>query len=357
MGGVGLEGDLSGSVPMIPLTPIALIALLACAHLPPSAPLEPVVITGSAASADVSGLTNREIVERAIERRLRGDTEGAIARLNLVLEQTPPSPETADALYQLGLCHEREERFAEALASYDRLVTEWPEAAAAKDGWFRRALCLEYLDRHREARRSLARIEAAGGFDLHDRLTLDLQRSISMVRSGRLRQGLRLMDSAMAAAEGTDMVTYLRAKAHTTRARVLLEDAGSQGMSGSQRRQERALKERAALLAAAEQQVAAAAYLQEPEWILEGLLLLGQAYQALHQDLLSSSPPRGLSQEGVELYREELTERSRVLLVKAWNHFDTGVAKAGEWRYVGRPLPELIAARDAIDLGAHASSP
>jgi tetratricopeptide (TPR) repeat protein len=338
------------------MTSLVFLALLACAHVPQT-PHEPVVITGSATLNDVSGLTNREIIERAIERRHRGDTQGAIARLRLVLDQSPPAPEQPDALYQLGLCHERDERFEEALAAYERLVTEWPEASVSKDGWFRRALCLEYLDRHREARRSLARVEAAEGFDLHDRLTLDLQRGISLVRSGRLRKGLALMDDALAAAEGSDMVTYLRAKAHITRARVLLEEATALDMTGSQRRQERALTQRAALLAAAEQQVAAAAYLQEPEWILEGLLLLGRGYQALYDDLLASAPPRGLGEDGVRLYREEVAERSHVLLVKAWNHYDTGVAKAGEWRYVGRPLPALIAARDAIDLGSHASAP
>ena len=246
------------------MTSLALLLVLACTHHSPPVSLDPVVITGSAELLDVMGLGNAEIIEAAADRRLRGDTDGAMARLRIVIEQDPPVAEQADALYQLGLCHEREERFDEALAAYERLVDSWPEAEAAQDGWFRRALCLEYLDRHREARRSLARIETTRGLDLHDRLTLDLQRGISLVRSGRTRAGLALIDGAARAAEGTDLVTYLRGKAHVTRARVLLEAAAALELSGSQARQERALEERASLLAAAEQQVAAAAYLGEP---------------------------------------------------------------------------------------------
>ncbi len=334
------------------MTPFVLLFVLACAHRPVPISLDPVVITGSPELLDVVGLSNAEIIEAAVDRRLRGDTQGAITRLQLVVGQQPEAAEQADALYQLGLCHERDERFDDALAAYDRLVHAWPDAAVAQDGWFRRALCLEYLDQHREARRSLAHVQTAEGLDLHDRLTLDLQRGITLVRSGRSRAGLQLIESATAAAEGTDLVTYLRGKAHVTRARVLLDAARGLALTGSQKKQERTLKQRASYLAAAEKEVAAAAYLAEPEWILEGLLLLGQAYLDLHQALMSSTPPRKLSDEGKAVYREEVSRYSQVLQIKAWNHFDAGVSKAGEWRYIGRPLPDLVAARDAIDLGA-----
>jgi len=341
------------------MTLLVFVLFLACAHRPAPVSLEPVVITGSAQLVDVMGSTYTEIIEVAIDRRLRGDTEGAIARLQLIIQQHPPVVEQAQALYQLGLCHERSERFSEALAAYDQLVDTWPDSAVAQDGWFRRALCLEYLDRHREARRSLVRVQTADGLNLHDRLTLDLQRGITLVRSGKIRAGLRLIDNATAAAEGTELVTYLRGKAHVTRARVLLDAADEQAMQGSQRKQQRALEQRASYLAAAEQQVAAAAYLGEPEWILEGLLLLGQGYQSLYEELMASAPPRQLSPEAQTIYLEEVAGRSQVLLIKAWNHYDAGISKAGEWRYEGRPLPDLVAARDAIDLGSlpTASSP
>lgn len=339
------------------MTFLVLLLTVACGHHRPALSLEPIVITASPALVDVSGLSNTEIVAEAAERRLRGDTDGAIARLNLVIEQQPPPPELPDALYQLGLCHERAERFELALEFYERLVTRHPDASASQDGWFRRALCLEYLGRHRQARRALARVATTNGLDLHDRLTLDLQRGISLVRSGRTRAGLRLMDAALAAADGSDQVTYLRAKSHVTRARIWLEAAERHDLDLRAGRQAAVLELRASHIAAAEKEVAAAAYLGEPEWILEGLLLLGDAYASLHRDLLTSRVPKALDAEGALVYREKVEEQARVLIVKAWNHYDTGVAKAGEWRFVGRPLPQLVSARDAIDLTSLDSEP
>ncbi len=332
------------------MTFFVLLLTAACFHHPPVYALEPVVITASPEMVDVSGLTNSEIIDEAAERRLRGDTQGAIVRLELVLEQRPPPPELPDALYQFALCHEREDRFEQALSVYDRLVKEHPDALVTQDGWFRKGLCLDYLGRHREARRALSRVRTTQGLNLHDRLTLDLQRGISLVRGGRIRAGLALMDGALSAVEGSDQVTYLRAKAHVTRARVWLDSSADRDLDVPERKQLAVLEQRAEHLAAAEREVAAAAYLGEPEWILEGLLLLGDGYRDLHRDILDSRVPRDLDEESVAIYHAKVQERARVLIVKAWNHYDTGISKAGEWRYVGRPLPQLITAREAIDL-------
>jgi tetratricopeptide (TPR) repeat protein len=330
----------------------ALLALtLGCAHHPPHGlVLEPLVFTGRADLADISGLTNAEILDAAVERLLRGDDEGALARIEVVLAQKPAPPETPAALYQEGLCLEHLERPAEALAVYDTLVREYPDAPEVQSGWFRRALCLEDLGRHGAARRSLAHVSTAAGLDLHDRLTLDLQRGISLVRSGRERAGLRLLTVALAAAEGSDQVTWLRAKAHVTEARLWLAAAARQDLQGREKAVVAELEERARCLAAAEKEVAAAARLGEPEWILEGLLLLGAAYQDLHDALLASSRPAGLTPEQLALYDDALWERGTTLLVKAWNHYDTGIAKAGEWRWDGPVVARLHAAREAIDL-------
>lgn len=329
---------------------LMLALAVGCApHRPPVLALEPIVLTGQAELADICGLTNGQILEAAADRRLRGDVAGALARLEVVLAQQPPPPERADALYQRGLCLDRLERPAEALAAYDALVREYPGTPVAQDGWFRRALCLEDLGRHREALKSLARVSTAIGLSFHDRLTLDLQRGISLVRSGRKRAGLRLLTLALGAADGTE-VTWLRAKAHVTLARVWLEAAAREDLQGKERAVVAALEERARCVAAAEREVAAAARLGEPDWILEGLLLLGDGYASLHDALLASTRPPGLTPDQQAIYEKALEGRATTLLVKAWNHYDTGIAKAGEWRYQGPVVARLTAARDAIDL-------
>jgi hypothetical protein len=139
------------------------------------------------------------------------------------------------------------------------------------------------------------------------------------------------------------------------RAREWTSEARDLALDGGQARQARRLEERAALLHRAEQEVAAAAYLKEPEWALEGLLVLGQGYEDLYDALLASPPPRGLDEEGRLRYREAVRDRARVLLAKAWKHYDEGVNVAARVGWVGRPLPDLEAARDAIDLSVVAA--
>ena len=60
---------------------------------------------------------------------------------------------------------------------------------------------------------------------------------------------------------------------------------------------------------AAEQQVIAIARLGEPEYALAGLVMLGDAYIMLHDDMLAAPVPRRLSDEEEVLYRAELEGR------------------------------------------------
>jgi tetratricopeptide (TPR) repeat protein len=294
------------------------------------------------------GLGLDEIFQDAVHRRLRGDLDGAAARLAWL--ETQPFPEPATLRYQVGLVHEFRGDAEGALAVYDALIRDFPGSPEARDGHFRRALCLEDLDRHREAKRSLDRIQVAEGLDFHDRLTLDIQRGITLLSSGRVRRGLEILNTTLDAGEGTDEARYLRAKGYVARARLWVDEAARIDLAVHEKRAVRNLGRRAELLTRAQADVAAALRLQEPQWALEGLLILGRGYEGLAQDLLAAPPPRNLNPEQVEVYRQELEKKSRILLAKAWQHYDAGLGVAAQLQYEGRPLAELRAARDALSL-------
>ena len=327
----------------------ALHTTTGCHHHHPELAMPALLITGEQAPADISGRSAAEILELAVTRRVQGDIAGARLRLQTLLRLFPDSAEVPAARYQLALCFEREEAFRQAEEQYTILVRAHPDSPEALDAWFRRALCLEYLGDHREALRSLSHISNQDLPREEDLLILDLQRGISRVRAGRVRSGLRLMDAALNASQD-ESKGYLKAKAHVTRARLLLQDAQRLHLRGGQKRSARQLETRARLIQRAEQEVATATTYREPEWILEGLLILGQAYLSLHEDLLASRPPRRLSKEARIVYEREIAQRAQVLQTKAWRHFDEGISLAGRLFYQGRPLPALIAARDGIQL-------
>lgn len=329
----------------------AFLLLLGCHPRPPEVHLEPVLVTGSPALETFSGKTANQILAAAIDRRRKGDLEGARIRLELLLKRFPDAEARPMARYQLGLCYEREEAFNQALEQYTLLVEHFPKARPARDAWFRRALCLEYLGRHREALRSMRHIRE-GDLSDRDRWMLDVQRGISKVRAGRHRRGLRMLDAALDRAEEVDAPSYLRAKAHVVRAELLLGVAARR-YDLQARREKRIvneLQERAELVLRAEREIAAATRLEEPEWILEGLLLLGNDYLHFQEALVSSPTPRRLEDEAARTYRQLLEERAQVLLLKAWRHYDEGIALAGRLQYTGRPVPALRQARDALKL-------
>lgn len=289
------------------------------------------------------------ILDQAIERREQGDLDGAEARL-LYLETLGDSSIVPGVLYQSGILHEHREDFVRALSYYDLLVGGHPRDPVARDGWFRRALCLEYLGRHREARKSLDQIPTEDGLDYNDRLTLDLQRGILLVRQGRLHKGLSLLDTTLKATENAPQGQYLRAKGYVTRAEAWVQASNRLTLNGSQRRSVRHLKARAELLSRAQAEVAAALVLQVPEWALEGLLTLGAGYEQLAVDLVAIPPPRNLSEEQQVYYHQELERKAQILRTKAWSHYDAGLTVAAQLQYRGRPLPAIKAAKEALKL-------
>jgi tetratricopeptide (TPR) repeat protein len=291
-----------------------------------------------------------EILDEAIARRLHGDIRGTLDRLDYLFGLGPELPERADVLYQLGVAFEVQDSFDEAIGWYDLLLSDFPGDPLCQDGWFRRALCLEYLGHHDQALESLGHIRTEGGLDYHDRLTLDLQRGISLVRGGKAARGMKILDTTLVATKDSDAVPYLRAKGYVTRARYWMEEADRYPLDGRQRRQARHLAERAELFNRAEMDVAAAIRLKEPEWILEGLLVLGQGLLRLHDDLLAAPPPKHLTDDQEAIYRQEIEKKARVLLTKAWRYLDEGLQVASTLQYEGRPLADLRATHDAIRL-------
>ena len=321
--------------------------------------MAPIAIQATSDGLGVDGLTAEEILQQATDQTDRGDLETAASLLRFVLTHFESSEPQATALYAFGKIELRQERYPEALATFDTLVRKHPEAPEALDGLFKRALCYEELGEHRKALRSLNRIWKSDGFDVHDRYTLDLQTGITKVRMGRERAGLQLIERGLAATANTDLLPWLRAKAHITKARVLLNAASTLPLTGREKRVVRNLQERAHLIQLAEKEVTLATRQKEPDWILEGLLLLGEAFEGLGQAIANSPPPSSLSAEAQVFYREQVQLQGDRFQAKAWHHYDEGVALALRVGYRGMRLERLESARQKLQLpqGSIAQTP
>jgi len=284
------------------------------------------------------------VLAEAVGRRSVGDFQGADDRLAW-LQQAAPGPE---ATYHAAVSAELQERYDESLAGYEAVLSSWPGDPRAVDAGFRRALVLEDLGRHQDALRQVRALQRSGDWSARDEHSLALARGVNELGQGRIRRGLRRLDKSLTATEDTDDLAWMRAKARVALARHLLAEADGIPMVHG-RRASRNLEARAAAISGAERQVIAVAKLGEAEYALAGLELLGDAYLALHDDIVALPPPEGLSASQAAIYREGIAQKSDVLRRKAWRYYDEGVKLATRTEWQGAIVERLRGRRDGLE--------
>ena len=328
---------------------LLLLALFALPRVPSAAadsPAPPDAGSQAAPAAPFEGApTFTDRVNAAIRIRQRGDIAGA-RELLLALGPMVPDEERAWYLYQRGICEDLDHKPAEARVFYEQAIALYGEGAL--DARYRRVLVLEELGEHEEALAEMRAIDRAKGLSDDDELIVALQRGMSELDAGRRRQGVHRIQAALDASEGNPTHTYMQAKARYFLARVLLEEAAALSLTGPERRVVRNLKGRAERIKAAEAQIIAVARLQEPEWVLAGLILFGDAHASLADELAASPPPRKLTAAEAEVYRKEVAEKAENVRTKAYHAYDQGVAMAARLAWESPRVTEITARRDSL---------
>ena len=113
------------------------------------------------------------------------------------------------------------------------------------------------------------------------------------------------------------------------------------------KRIKKALDARAALIATAEQQLATAIELQEPEWSLEGLLILGRMYESVGNDIAAAPAPQ-LSPDQLTVYKREIAKKAEAVWTKAYKHYSLGIDFADRVTWESARVSALEQQRDAV---------
>ena len=294
-----------------------------------------------------SAVAPEALFDDAVERRHHGDLQGAADRLLWLRLHGDTSPAT---LYQLGITYELDERFEAALGVYDLLIAELSDSELRYDALFRRGLTLEALGHPSAALRDYGRIPANREWTRQDRYTLDLVKGAALLSVDKEREGRQLVLSALKATEGTGEVTWARGRGLYALADHTLRHGNAIRLKGSQERLARQIRLRLEAIEKADNYLVHVVATEEPEWILAGLLALGDAWLQLHDDLLAAPMPKGLSRWQEEHYLELLGEQTSRFRTRAWNVYDQGIGVAGTYRVENRYTVQLRARRDAISL-------
>ncbi len=277
------------------------------------------------------------LVHLARIRADEGDHEGARILLDQARER--PGADLDAILYLEGIAWEFGGDPATAIARYEEGLERWPEGPNTKHRRFRKAEALGTLGSPREALRALRRIRVSR-LDDFDRRKYRLVEGVFLVDLGRSRRGLRRLHRWLERVP-EDELTFYQGKARAAIAREWSREAAALDLEVGERRQVRRLEARARLLAAIEALVTEIAHLEEPEWVLEGLLVLGDAYDRIGIDLRAHPRPPSLTSAQLELYEEEIGRRVETVWVKGLRAYQMGLDLAGRVQWEGRRVTAL----------------
>jgi tetratricopeptide (TPR) repeat protein len=288
-------------------------------------------------------VTQRDLLDEAVAMRRVGAFSDSAALLS---QAAAMDGTVADQVaYQQGVLAEVSEDWASAIAAYERVVETWGGTPTAADARFRWAYCLEELGQHKAAIKAVAALQRDGVWSDADQRTMAMQRGITELRAGRSRVGIRRILEALE--DGTNGRTWIEAKARLALVRALLDSAADVRLKGNKKAAKR-LTKRSKLIGNAEKQAIVMFGLSEPEFALEGLLMLGDGYLKLYEDMVSYPPPRSVAADQREAYRAVVEEKAAILRTKAHARYDEGVRVAARTQWVGSVTERLTVKRDAL---------
>ncbi|TNE90322.1 MAG: hypothetical protein EP330_08360 [Deltaproteobacteria bacterium] len=287
-----------------------------------------------------------ELMEDALRRLRLADYPGARMLLDQASDRDDSDAE--EIAYLRGVSFELDRDYGTALSVYTAALEQFPAGHRQQDLRFRSAEVIGGLGRAEEALERLAPFLADLDSRPHaDQIKIRLVEGIWLIDSGKVRKGKKVLAAALSEA-GPDEVTFYQAKARATIAAQWAEESEVLHLDARERKQVKRLTERGERLIAIERQVTQVALLKEPEWVLDGLLTLGDAYASVGEDLLAARMPPKLAPELHDLYRQTVREKAEVVLVKALNHYQRGIDLSLELGWQSRRVAELEDARESL---------
>jgi tetratricopeptide (TPR) repeat protein len=295
---------------------------------------EPTIIEGRSTDPELATKDDEQLFAIGTAAVQAGDHGRAAAAFSRLADAFPGSKRARAALHEAGLAWHRLERWDLALARFRRLAESYtgPDADEAS---FLAAEALYRLGRHAEAREALDRLAARTDLEPSQISRALTQRGVLELEDGEpevAERSLKLALSGWQPAESKERIgpPYYPAKARFYMGEVYrsylqavkLDPTGHEALLGQQ------LEHEAQLLLSAQNHYLSAIRTGDAGWAVAAAARVGELYEGLHAQLVSSPLPAGLDEAEARAYREELLGRIRVLVTKAVAAYEETLAVA-----------------------------
>lgn len=371
------------------------LALLAgCVHARPSpAPPAPEVLHGETIEVRAGDPTDRllasmndeELFTKGTAAYAASDFPLAAKAFDRLCDAFPRSEHFAAASYNAGLAHEQlagkvtgeaaAVEWEAALARYKPLLDLEHGTGDQIDAGFRAAECLYHLQKYADAIALLRRIQARTDLSQNLQMEAEVQVGICQTEMGELSAGeVTLRDAVMryerpGASERLDdfypaQAQFFLGEIYRTYFEQVVLDPNKPPDAAHPDHQEKKLlgkpdpaaestdrlaedlEYKAEMLLSAQGHYLRAMRIGNAQWATAAGQRVGQLYESMFDSMMQAPAPTGLDAEQVEVYRQELRKKVRVLVTKAISIYERTLEAAER---TGTDSPFIAQARESLD--------
>lgn len=312
---------------------------------------DPVLITGRVDAAEIASLNEEELFALGTSSFAAKDFGKAEACFSRLADEFPRSRKAPRAAFNAGLSLMRLGRFGDAAARLTPL-SDPMGTGDALDAAFKLAECLYQTTDWAGAIAILGTIAERKDLPATDRLQAHVQQGVCMLENRQPEAAEKKFREALnfwaAHKEEHRLDDYFPAQAQFFMGeiyRLYFEDVALDPDLGEKKLGEN-LEYKCEMLLSAQAHFLRAIRIGDPRWGTAAGFRIGALYEALYDAMVHSKAPSDLDADQVELYREELKKKIRVLVTKAMSVYERTLAAAER---VGVDSPFITKTRESLD--------
>lgn len=303
--------------------------------------MEPVVV--HAAQDPLTGLDGydaKQLLEVGNQQFDQEAFDRALAVYDKLLAEFPQSEHVVLALYNTGLCYERLEEPEQALLRYQRLIDEHPGSGSHKDALFRKAFMSGKLKRWVDVADTFWAVRQLGNLNTMDELEARVGQGVGMFMQGDYPTAEFEFRSALNFHRDKSKQEFLPAEYWVGQSRFYLGEIYAREMealalsapSGDHddwvEMMGKDLEKKCELLLRAQNNFIRAIRVGHHGWATAAGYRIGSLYERLHDDMVEVPVPPELTESQRDIYRHEVKERVRVLVMKAMKVYQMSLEMA-----------------------------
>ena len=294
--------------------------------------MEPVLVR-----AEVDPLTGLEgydaaqLLQLGSEQFQAGEYARAVKVYDKLVAEFPASEHVPLALYNAGLSHEKLDDYAAAAAAYQQIIDEHAEVKdTLRDAHFRKAFAMGKLERWVEVADTFWAARQLDNLTVMDELEARVGQGVGMFMQGDYATAEHEFRAALNFHREKEAGEFLPAEYWVGQARFYLGEIYAREMEALTLTAPTAdpngdwvammgkeLEKKCELLLRAQNNFIRTIRVGHHGWATAAGYRIGSLYEKLHDDLMSVPVPPDLTEEQQGIYRDEVKERVRVLVMKA----------------------------------------